>query len=93
LQRNYGMSITQYDALWAAQQGQCAACGQVETATDPRTQEVRWLCVDHDHVTGKVRGLLCTSCNTALGHLQDDPARIRGLLAYIETTGLVEKAA
>ncbi len=41
------------------------------------------LMVDHDHETGKVRGLLCHHCNVALGHLQDDPNTIKALLDYL----------
>lgn len=43
--------------------------------------------VDHDHHTGKVRGLLCRSCNVALGLLQDEPSRVEKLLTYIQQTG------
>lgn len=41
--------------------------------------------VDHDHATGKVRGYLCHGCNTSLGQLGDDPARIAGLITYLST--------
>ncbi|WP_442942261.1 endonuclease VII domain-containing protein [Nonomuraea sp. NBC_00507] len=58
-----------------AQGGACAACRRV---TDQN------LHVDHCHTTGKVRGLLCVGCNTALGLLAEDSERIRGLLGYLE---------
>lgn len=84
LLKNYGITHTQYDTMLAAQQGVCAACGLAETTLDPRTQEVKYLCVDHDHATGRVRGLLCGGCNAALGQLGEDPQRARALAAYIE---------
>lgn len=46
-----------------AQGGNCAIC-----LTPPK----RWFAIDHDHATGKVRGLLCTNCNTGIGMLKDD---------------------
>jgi hypothetical protein len=44
--------------------------------------------VDHDHKTGKVRGLLCNTCNTSLGLLSEDKNRITGLITYLETTSV-----
>jgi hypothetical protein len=75
LQQNYnGFSSNDYDVLLSKQGGVCAACG-----TPPK----RYLHVDHDHITGEVRGLLCNNCNAALGYLQDDPIVIGKLLRYI----------
>jgi hypothetical protein len=54
-----------YDRILAAQDGGCAICGALPAVRD--------LAVDHDHKTGAVRGLLCMSCNTGLGHFHDDP--------------------
>ena len=56
--RQLGLSVEDYDAMLAAQGGVCAICGN-----PPKT---RRLDVDHDHKTGKVRGLLCHRCNRAL---------------------------
>lgn len=77
----FGITPEEYDELVAAQDGRCAACGAVETAMGNHGS-VKALAVDHDHVTGQVRGLLCQACNTALGQLADDPDRIVALLAY-----------
>ncbi len=68
----YGMSESDYDIVVAMQNGRCAICS--------RTKE---LMVDHDHKTGQVRGLLCTSCNSGIGLLQDDPDIIINAMAYL----------
>lgn len=74
LQRNYhGFTTIQYDALFLEQGGKCAVCDK---------QQKQHLHVDHDHTTGIVRGLLCSDCNTALGHLHDSPIIISRLLQY-----------
>lgn len=84
LRYNYGITPTEYRALFEAQQGKCAICGRPETSIDDRTKQVKYLHVDHCHTTGKVRSLLCAECNAALGQMHDDPERIRLLLAYAE---------
>lgn len=57
----YGITPEQYDAMLVAQDGRCALF-QVCGSTEPGGRWNRWH-VDHDHVTGKVRGLLCNDCN------------------------------
>jgi hypothetical protein len=64
LKRTYGISLEQYDAMLAAQNGVCAICD--EARPDERT-----LHVDHDHETGEIRGLLCFRCNQAIGSLRE----------------------
>lgn len=64
LRRRYGISVEQYDAAVEAQNGVCAICYQPCRTTQR-------LCVDHDHQTGTVRGLLCRRCNAGLGYLED----------------------
>jgi recombination endonuclease VII len=65
-----------YRAKLAAQNGVCAICGG--------PPKIRSLNVDHDHVTGKVRDLLCATCNAGIGGLRDDPVLMRKAAAYIE---------
>ena len=79
LKKKYGMTLEQYDELFAQQDGRCGACGEEERLEGP-------LSIDHDHTTGIVRGLLCRSCNLALGHAFDSPERLRQLITYLETT-------
>jgi hypothetical protein len=80
LVRFYGITKQQRDAMEAEQKGLCASCGNPPTGKGHTAK----LFVDHCHTTGKVRGLLCHSCNVALGLLRDDPVRIRALLAFVE---------
>lgn len=76
------LPIESYEALWRAQKGVCAACGQPEQSVSKRG--TRSLAVDHCHVTGRVRGLLCGNCNRALGLLHENPERVRSLLRYLQ---------
>lgn len=75
LARQYGMTPGDLQALVAAQGFTCAICHEA-----PESGPV----VDHDHVTGRVRGALCGRCNTGLGQFVDDPARLRAAAAYLE---------
>lgn len=64
LRRNFGLSLEQYAGMLAAQGGRCAMLGCVAVVGDSRGGQ---LAVDHDHVTGKIRALLCSRCNGDLG--------------------------
>jgi hypothetical protein len=77
LKATYGITPEQYAALLKKQGGRCALC--------KRRPGQRKLAVDHDHISGKVRGLLCIGCNTGLGALQDDPTLIRLGAKYVES--------
>lgn len=79
LQARYGITSEEYAAYLALQDGVCGICG-----TGCRTGQR--LAVDHCHSTGRVRGLLCFACNTALGQMADDPARLRLAADWIERT-------
>jgi hypothetical protein len=73
IKRMYGLTRVELDALIEAQGGLCAIC-----ETNPAVH------VDHDHVTGKIRGVLCFTCNVALGQLKDDVALFRKAIDYLE---------
>jgi len=77
IRRQYGISLEEYYKLIEFQGGGCAICG--------RTQEPdgRRLSIDHDHTTGKVRGVLCYSCNKALGMFYDIPERLENAANYL----------
>lgn len=71
--QKYGITVEQWQALFDSQSGLCAICKQPETNFDKRHNKLRTLSIDHCHITGKVRGLLCGKCNNALGLFNDDP--------------------
>jgi len=75
----YGITVADYEALLAKQNGKCAICRE----KPPRGET---LCVDHCHVTGRIRGLLCRGCNCGLGNYRDDPRRLRAGAAYLEAS-------
>ena len=83
--RNYKITLEQYEEIYRKQGGVCAVCFERETMK--YLGKVRELCVDHDHNTGKVRGLLCSNCNRALGLLQDSLLVCHSLMDYLITNG------
>jgi hypothetical protein len=79
--RKYGLSPTEYEELEAASGGVCALCEQPPSGKRDR------LMVDHDHVTNRVREMLCLKCNLALGLLGDDPVLMVRAALYIRRHG------
>lgn len=77
LKNQYGITLEQYQAMFEEQGGLCAACHEPQ-------EENELLYVDHDHKTGKVRGLIHINCNSAIGLAGDDPIRLRLLADYLE---------
>lgn len=75
----YGITRDDYRDAWYRQGGLCLICNQPE-----RTARNHLLAIDHDHETGRFRGLLCSHCNRALGMFGDDPERLRQAAEYIE---------
>lgn len=80
--KNYGMTIAEYDALFAAQDGRCAICDEPEKIISRNGQPFR-LAVDHDHQTGAARGLLCALCNRMVGHLESRADMVSRMQAYL----------
>jgi len=82
LKTKYGISLRQYNKLLGKQQGLCAICGQPEVMV--RKGKVQNLSVDHCHSTGRVRGLLCSSCNPMLGLSREDISILAKAITYLE---------
>jgi len=78
-----GVSEEAYEALSQSQNGKCAICHRLAI----EVEDGRALAADHDHVSGRVRGLLCRPCNTALGLLADDASRLRSAIEYLKAGG------
>lgn len=85
LKRRFGLTLDQYDEMLQSQGGGCALCNRL-----PRPGKA--LHVDHDHETGRVRGLLCFTCNNALGDFEDDPARLGAAISYLARYDELEPA-
>lgn len=82
--RRYGITLADYNEMLAVQKGLCLICTEPETAKF-KDGRIKRLSVDHDHKTGKVRGLLCNPCNRGIGYLRDSLPIIKGALNYLET--------
>lgn len=80
LWRSYKITADQYAGMHAGQDGGCAICG----CEDSRGHR---LSVDHSHADGFVRGLLCNTCNTAIGAMGDSPDLLRKAADYLEAGG------
>jgi hypothetical protein len=80
----YGLTPEQYKEIFEFQQEVCAIC---------REKSEKELCVDHDHITNNVRGLLCYKCNSILGLLNDDEDTLLKVIDYLKRTTWVEKAS
>lgn len=74
LKRKYGLTPTEYAEMVVAQDARCGICRKAKPS----------LVVDHDHDTGRVRGLLCRTCNAAIGQLGDNPKLLRRALEWLE---------
>lgn len=84
-QKNFGITLADYDEMFAQQQGKCAICGTTIPGGD-----CKHFSVDHDHVTGLVRGLLCVDCNHGLGFFKDNIKALAGAVLYLSNNQQTE---
>ena len=73
---NYGVTLDEYDAILALQNGVCAICGLYRS-------DGRRMPLDHDHTTNEVRGILCSVCNRGIGAFQDNPETLQAAINYL----------
>ena len=75
LRRQHRLEPEEYERMYAKRDGRCDICGR-----RPRKKS---LSVDHDHKTGRIRGMLCGSCNCAIGLMRDDTAALHKAIEYL----------
>ena len=75
LSSKYNLTQSEYETMAELQDGKCAIC-----YLEPK----RILCIDHDHATNKVRGLLCDACNVALGGAKDNIQTLTNMILYLK---------
>lgn len=83
LGRKYNLTPEQYAEMLADQGNLCAICRRPEKKTDHRLGAIKCLAVDHNHETGKVRGLLCSACNVTIGQIGESLEILRAMEAYL----------
>lgn len=83
--RNYGITQEEILGLLGEQEGRCAIC---EIVLDLEGHGAKVLCVDHDHRTKQVRGLLCNLCNRGIGFLREDVSALERAITYLRRHGL-----
>jgi Autographiviridae endonuclease VII len=78
LKRSFGIGLEDYNRMFQEQNGKCAIC------KTHQSELTKALSVDHDHKTGKVRGLLCYRCNLLIGHACDEVDTLKGAIEYLK---------
>jgi hypothetical protein len=78
--KKYGLTYDQYMVMILKQNNKCSICGELQ----PLHINGGELNIDHDHKTGKVRGLLCNDCNTGIGMMKDDTVRMKNAIKYLK---------
>lgn len=91
LKRLYGITVEDYDRIVSAQGNLCAICGRPETKTYKGRQ--KRLCVDHDHGTGKFRGVVCANCNFVLASVDAVPGYMDRVRRYLERAVTLDTGA
>lgn len=82
IERTYGISREAYTSMLERQEGRCAICAESFDTVNTRSPSAP--CVDHNHATGQIRGLLCNHCNRALGLFKDNPTYMKNAIRYLD---------
>jgi len=96
LRRKYGTTLLELEALLAEQDNRCGICHRPWYECPPAKRArfdqglfLHHLCVDHDHGTGRIRGLLCNSCNTTLGLMEEREDWFYEAIAYLNRHAII----
>ena len=84
LKKRYGLAPEDLERMLRDQDNKCCICGQEIFLHGSSVDKNKIAHVDHDHKTGKVRGLLCDSCNTGLGRFRDNPEYLLKAASYLK---------
>ena len=76
--KKFGITLEEFNSILTQQDGKCAICGYSD-----RSDKNFFPVVDHDHLSGKVRGLLCMNCNMGIGKFKDDISRLKSAINYL----------
>jgi len=89
LRKKYGLTVDVFNAMQNSQNNKCAICNR---SFEDRAKNYfgGGVCVDHNHKSGRVRGLLCNECNLALGYLEDNPFRVFSIIGYLIKNSVIE---
>lgn len=82
IRSRYGISLDDYERMFAEQGGTCAICHKPQSGGKRTNSRLH---VDHDHETGAVRGLLCTHCNLGIGYFADRAELLTAAIGYLTT--------
>lgn len=88
LKCRFGLSLEDYHSLYKKQSGSCAICNKALTLYAETRDLSSVACIDHNHSTGEVRGLLCNTCNTGIGMLKEDPIIMQSAIKYLQQKGV-----
>ena len=80
LMKSYSITVEEYNKMLEKQNGRCKICNNIPDITKRK----KYLCVDHNHITNKIRGLLCDKCNRGIGLLNEDLSIIKNALNYLQ---------
>jgi hypothetical protein len=76
--KEYGISLQDREVIMKEQDGKCAVCGDILIKEGNKT------CLDHNHITGKIRGIVCHNCNCALGYIKDNSDIAEAMVRYLQ---------
>lgn len=79
--KRYGVTLEQWNSMWAKQKGKCPIC-ETTKPKKVRGRKNGWH-LDHDHKTGRFRGILCLMCNIGIGYFNDDPKKLKKAISYL----------
>jgi hypothetical protein len=85
----YGLDQSGYDEMLSSQNGRCKICRKTPQESITTHANLKWLCIDHCHRTGKVRGLLCNQCNVMIAHARESAETLHAAILYLMDEDIV----